>query len=187
MSDRKPTTSLIGHAGEHYVIYQLYQRGYLAALAPMGTDTSDVLVLASDGASPGCAVQVKTRTGGGRRREWIMKEKHESLARDRLLYVFVDLGMSPPECFVVPSRVIATAVARNHKAWLAGPSSRVTTRKDNPMRKISSTYPQPVPGYPAGWLDEWRDRWDLIEAALANRQYTGDADNPDHAFSVRCS
>lgn len=96
MTVRAVPANLLGHAGKHYVIFELYLGGYLAALAPMGTTTSDVLVLDADGRSPGCAIQVKTRRGRGRRREWIMHQKHETLVADRYLYAFVDTGSSPP-------------------------------------------------------------------------------------------
>jgi hypothetical protein len=54
---------LVGPAGEHYVLFQLYRRGVLAALAPPGTPIVDVLVLSPDRETKAATVQVKTRTG----------------------------------------------------------------------------------------------------------------------------
>jgi hypothetical protein len=49
---RSPRTkvekALVGPAGEHFVLYQLYRHGMLASLAPPGTPTVDILVLATD-------------------------------------------------------------------------------------------------------------------------------------------
>ncbi len=67
--------ALVGPAGEHYVLYQLYRRGMSASLAPPGTPTVDVLVLATD-QSVVATVQVKTRTYGADG-GWHMSEKHE--------------------------------------------------------------------------------------------------------------
>jgi hypothetical protein len=37
--------SLVGPAGEYYVLYRLHQQGLLASLAPRGAPTVDILVL----------------------------------------------------------------------------------------------------------------------------------------------
>ena len=37
-------TSLLGAAGEYYVMSELLQRGYIAALAPQGVPNVDIVV-----------------------------------------------------------------------------------------------------------------------------------------------
>jgi hypothetical protein len=37
-------STLLGAAGEHYVLCQLLRRGYIAALAPIGVPNADILV-----------------------------------------------------------------------------------------------------------------------------------------------
>ena len=73
---------LVGPAGEHYVLYQLYRRGALAALAPPGTPIVDVLVLSPDGETVAATVQVKTRTSY-QSDGWFMSPKHETLTDPR--------------------------------------------------------------------------------------------------------
>ena len=51
--------SLIGPAGEHFVLYQLYRRGLLAALAPPGVPEVDILIL-DQHKTVRVGVQVKT-------------------------------------------------------------------------------------------------------------------------------
>lgn len=40
--------ALVGPAGEHFVLFRLYQQGMLASLSPPGSPTVDVLALAPD-------------------------------------------------------------------------------------------------------------------------------------------
>jgi hypothetical protein len=95
---RSPRTkvekALVGPAGEHYVLYQLYRHGMLASLAPPGTPTVDVLVLAAD-QSVVATVQVKTRTYGADG-GWHMSAKHEHIVEPRCFYAFVDLEPDSP-------------------------------------------------------------------------------------------
>jgi hypothetical protein len=37
-------TSLTGPAGQHYVMYELLRRSYIAALAPTGVPNTDIVV-----------------------------------------------------------------------------------------------------------------------------------------------
>lgn len=173
MTSKTSRNALIGHAGEHYVISELYKRGLLAALAPQGTDTSDVLVLASDGESTGCSLQVKTRSRPGRTRGWLLSSRHEHIRARRLLYVFVDFSVEPTDAYIVPSDLVADAVTFSHQSWLAGAPRLGTTRKDTAMRTVRSQFQDDVEGFPPGWLEKWRGRWDLIEELVT--QPVGDA------------
>ena len=74
MTGKQPT-SLIGAAGEHYVMSQLLLRGGLAALTPRGAPDADILVASSDG-SIQAEIQVKARSGRSGK-GWPMSEKHE--------------------------------------------------------------------------------------------------------------
>jgi hypothetical protein len=152
---------LVGPAGEHYVLDQLYRRGILAGLAPPGTPDVDILVLPPD---RGVTVQVKTRIGATGRPSWPMNPKHETLVDERMFYAFVDLGQEPPVTWIVPSAMVAEVLRENHVAWLAAPGRGGRAHRDNKMRQLRNEYPpedQP-PSYPAGWLDQCRERWDLL-------------------------
>jgi hypothetical protein len=167
MSRPKPTPlqrALVGPAGEHYVLFRLYREGMLASLAPPGSPTVDVLVLAPD-ESVIASLQVKTRTYG-RDKGWHMSAKHERIIAARLFYAFVDLEAEPAVTYVVPSNVVAEVLKKSHKAWRAAPGARGQQRNDTDMRRIQPEYPDRFPGYRPDWLEEWRERWDLLSAAV---------------------
>jgi hypothetical protein len=151
----KVPSSLVGAAGEHYVMSQLLLRGCLAALTPRGAPEADILVGTADG-SVLAEIQVKTRSGRGGK-GWRMSEKNEQIVRDRLFYCFVDFGRDPEwPVYVMPSGLIAKYLTDVHAAYLATPGKHGQQRKDWPGRFISPHLPQP------GWMDEYRARWDLI-------------------------
>jgi hypothetical protein len=80
--------TLLGAAGEHYVMCELLRRGYIAALAPHGVPNADIVVTDIEGTRL-CSIHVKTRrygSSGG----WIMSAKHERIRGERLFYCFVD-------------------------------------------------------------------------------------------------
>jgi hypothetical protein len=156
--------ALVGPAGEHFVLFRLHQQGLLASLSPEGSPTVDVLVLSPD-ETVIASLQVKTRTYG-RDRGWHMKKKHESIAKPRYFYAFVDLEPEQPVTYIVPSGVVAEVLRKSHQAWLAAPGAKGQRRNDNVMRRIQPEYPDPFEGYVPNWLDEWRERWDLLNAAV---------------------
>jgi hypothetical protein len=156
--------ALVGPAGEHYVLFRLHQQGMLAALSPERSPTVDVLVLSPD-ESVIASLQVKTRTYG-RDKGWHMRQKHESISHPRYFYAFVDLEPEVPVTYIIPSRVVADVLLKSHQAWLSAPGARGQQRNDNPMRRIQPVYPDEFPGYSPHWLNEWRERWDLLTAAV---------------------
>ncbi len=82
-------TTLLGAAGEHYIMCQLLRRGLIAALAPVGVPNSDIVVTDAIGEKL-CAIQVKTRTEKGSDGGWHMGKKHEAISSPNLLYAFLD-------------------------------------------------------------------------------------------------
>ena len=102
---------------------QLLRRGLIAALAPVGVPTAD-LVVTVDLGERACAIQVKTRRELGRDGGWHMKAKHEGIRGASLFYVFLSFPADPhrlPDAFVVPSAIVADALFTAHRAWLARP------------------------------------------------------------------
>jgi hypothetical protein len=153
--------SLIGPAGEYHCLAQLLARGYLATPAPPATPEADILVLSLDGAIA-ATIQVKTRTRGGDR-GWMMNAKHEKIIRPHLFYAFVDFEQSAsPLVFVIHSSVVADVLRRDHEAWLAALGANGQQHKDNPIRRVKPSYQPPVRGFPDGWMENYRDRWEQI-------------------------
>jgi len=133
---------------------------------------------AADKAGKPFAVQVKTKTNS---HKWFLTAKHEDIEDPGLFYAFVDLGWDfnaekpknnppdikkPPDVFIVPSERVAKAVHVSHRAWRSIPKKDGTSRKDGDQRDIFYTYPPTrfgeVEGFPARWLEEYRERWDLL-------------------------
>ena len=158
---KKIPTSLVGAAGEHFVMFQLYRRGLMVGQPPQGVADVDLLVL-DERAQVITNIQVKTRSKGSDG-GWHMKAKHERLVSDRLWYVFVDMELDSPTCYVVPSAIVARVVEESHKTWLAMPGKKGKTHRDSDMRKLRPRYPFDLPGFPDNWLDQYRERWDLLK------------------------
>jgi hypothetical protein len=150
---------LTGSAGEHYVLYRLHREGILAAQSPAGARDADILVFDEDGV--GKRVQVKTRTRGADG-GWHMRIKHEKLVDDGLIYAFVDLEPEPPVVYMVPSSVVASVVTLEHEAWLRVPGKRGQDHQDSEFRRLLPEYSYTVPGHEGRWLEQYRDRWDLL-------------------------
>ncbi len=162
-------TILTGVAGEHYVLYELLRRGYIAALAPTGVPNVDILVTDKE-VSRQRSIQVKTRNGDGTDGGWTMSIKQENIRGERLFYCFVDFQASDkvlPLVYVMPSAVVATAIAAAHKKWLDTQGKKGQPHKDHPMRRLLPDYAKTLHDegnpYGAGWLDKYRDAWHLLK------------------------
>jgi hypothetical protein len=152
--------SLVGPAGEHYVLFRLHMEGMLAALAPTNAPTVDILVLNED-ETIAATIQVKTRTYGSDG-GWHMKAKHESLVRPGLFYAFVDLEPETPSIFVVPSKLVAMVIKEANSVWLNTPGKNGKPHRDSEMRRILPAYEYPVSSAPAGWMVQYKDNWSLL-------------------------
>jgi hypothetical protein len=166
-------SSLQGAAGEHYVMSQLLRRGLIAALAPVGVPTTDIVVT-DDIGDRACAIQVKTRRELGSDGGWHMKAKHEGIRGASLFYVFLsfpnDVG-GLPDSFVVPSVVVAEVLRVSHLTWLARPGRRGQPHKDGEMRRFLPDYSHLnlSDAYGPTWLESYRDAWDQLRAGADAR------------------
>ncbi len=165
-------SSLIGSAGEHFVLSALLHRGLIAAPAPTGAPNVDILVSRPDG-SRLCSLQVKSRSGRGRDGGWHMRPKHERIRNSRLFYCFVNFAEAgtyltkAPELFILPSAVVAEVLRSTHEVWLRNPGKNGHVRRDNPVRRLLPDYtrlcaPDRTP-YGPGWLEPYRNAWHQIE------------------------
>jgi hypothetical protein len=160
-----PNTTTTGAAGEHYVMCQLLRRGLIAALAPVGVPNADIIVTDFIGDKL-CAIQVKTRAAPGRDNGWHMSAKHESIQSPNIYYCFVGFETDPPECWIVPSAIVAKVLKLSHSAWLTEPGRRGRPHRDNKMRRFRHSYEsQGLNQYASGWLEEYRDARDLLKKA----------------------
>lgn len=155
-------TQLIGTAGEHPVLSRLLAKGFLAAQAPRGTRKADVLVNHLDGKAP-CLIQVKTRSGKGSDTSWHMKAKHEDIKDKDMFYCFVDLGPENPVVYVIPAKVVAEVLKESLSTWLRTPGKNGKKHNDTDMRRIISEYKMDLKKAPSGWMDKYREAWELLD------------------------
>jgi hypothetical protein len=161
-------TTLLGAAGEHFVMAQLLRRGLIAALAPQGVPNLDIVVSDIEGTRQ-LGVQVKSRLNKGSDGGWHMGEKHESIVSPTLFYCFVDFGddvSSTPTTYILPSAKVATVVRDSHAAWRSNPGKHGQARNDSKLRRLVPDYsyayaPHP-PKYALGWLDEFKEAWHYL-------------------------
>ena len=67
----------------------------------------------------------------------------------------------------MPSDVIAAALSMDHRQWLSMPGRKGQVRQDNEVRVLLPDYTrrggQVAQEYGRGWLEPYRNRWDLLE------------------------
>jgi hypothetical protein len=161
-------STLLGAAGEHFVLCQLLRRGYIAALAPIGVPNADILITDVEGYKL-TAIQVKTRRNIGADKGWHMKPKHETLVSDSLFYCFVDLGEGfdeMPRTLVVPSSAVASAIREAHAHWLKTPGKKGQAHKDSNVRRFTPDYSyvfgKDNEKYGPNWTKRFLEAWDSL-------------------------
>lgn len=174
---RKISSTILGAAGEHYVMAELLRRGVIAAKAPEGAPNMDIVTTDLEG-NKLLAIQVKTRrdfTGGDK--GWHMKAKHDTLFADRMFYVFVDVGLMPddqPAYYVMPSKAVADACRISHKIWVETPGVNGKPHNHSDMRRLLPEYKHNermrlnadqerfINEHSVGWLEKYRNAWSLL-------------------------
>ena len=157
----KRNNKIVGAAGEHYVMYELLRRNFVAALVPEGIPSVDILISDVWG-SHLASVQVKTASAP--RKTWPLGPKNEALESNRLFYCFVmpeDDEMASPTCWIIPSKVVAKHVRVSHQTWLSGTTRRGATRNDSDRRAFHMSC-EPLKDYPLGWLDQYQENWEFL-------------------------
>ena len=158
-------SAIVGAAGEHLVMSRLLMNNFVAGLAPTGARMVDVIAHGEDGRA--LDIQVKARSGvksNGlpiKSAKWHMQPKHEQWVADNLYYCFVDFAPEQPEVFVLPSLVVADALALTHKLWLEVPGRN--GQRHNPDSRLRFINVKQR-GQEEGWLEEYRERWDLLRS-----------------------
>lgn len=174
---KKISSTILGAAGEHYVMAELLKRGVIAAKAPEGAPNMDIVTTDLEG-NKLLAIQVKTRrdfTGGDK--GWHMKAKHDMLFADRMFYVFVDVGQTPddqPAFYVMPSKAVADACRISHKIWEETLGVNGKPHNHSDMRRLLPEYKRNdrmllspdqerfINEHSVGWLEQYRNAWHLL-------------------------
>lgn len=140
---------LVGVSGEYFVAAELSRRGYVASITLRNTRGIDILATNADATR---SVSIQVKTNHGKNKDWILNQKAEAYQSKTLFYVFVNLKGSNqrPDYHVVPCKVVADYIKRNHRAWLEKPNRTGKPHRDQNIRKFQD---------PA---NKYRDRWDLL-------------------------
>ncbi len=145
----KRQSTLTGAAGEHYVMYRLLRMGYIAALAPKGVPNSDLIVTNVEGELT-AVIQVKTKSQKNGNGSFQLKAKHEKLKSKNLFYCLVDDTVEVPVVYCVPCAVIASTIAKTHKAWLTALGKNGRAHKDNDIRWFAPDV-------------KWKENWTVLK------------------------
>ncbi len=123
----------IGNAGEYFVAGELERRGFTVGVPMSNVKDYDLLCINKNGKQ--FALQVKTTSDG--RNKWILSKKNENIIDKKVFYVFVHLHkLDTPSYFIVPSKIVADRITKEHKKWLETPSKNGSSHKDNDIRTI---------------------------------------------------
>ena len=178
-------STLLGAAGEHFVMSELLRRGYIAALAPQGVPNTDIVVTDLEGHRL-CSIQVKTRRQIGADGGWHMKPKHEDIKGDHLFYCFVDLGKTLsdiPQLFILPSKIVADVLKTTHRYWLEKPGKNGRAHKDSQVRRLlpdySRLYGDDKTQYASSWLEKYRNAWVLLKLEPTELEQSDAETSPD--------
>ena len=128
--DRSRITT--GISAEYFVAAELSRRGLYASITLKNTPGIDILA-ADESGSRVFFIQVKSKKqmGKGGTKAWLLSKGDESIIGKDFFYVFVNLNnkkFSPPDIYIVPSKVVSSRIRENHRKFLEGGG------KDTPMR-----------------------------------------------------
>lgn len=148
--NNKISSGKIGIAGEYFVAGELTKMGYVASITLRNTKGVDILVSNETG-SKTRAIQVKSSMK--KSNKWILNKKAEVEFNSNLFYVFVNIKEEKqrPDYFIVPSKVVAEYVKKNHQDWLTGKSKNGKQRKDSDIRNFEDSN------------NKYLERWDLLK------------------------
>jgi hypothetical protein len=150
MANGQNTKILLGEAGELLVLTRLLRYGVVAGQSPRGWKTDDLF------SHEGLRVQVKT-TDKGPRPQWMVG--YDLGVDEMRFYVFVDYREPiTPICYVLPSGKLEEVISNADECYY---QQRPASKRWG-SRTLSDGWNHDVPDYPAGWLQEYRERWELI-------------------------
>ena len=150
--------TLIGNAGEYYVVAELLKRGIVAALAPRNAPGFDVLATRGEAT---VRIRVKTKSEGYDVWQWVAKPDGTIF---RVLYdlhdftVLVNLSEKTRdlEFFVVPTPIIHDWLVARFRGWLERPGRNNRPHSPTNKKRHLSIREHAVQ------LEPYRDNWDIL-------------------------
>ena len=157
-----------GRAGELRVASELCRRGYCATVTMGNTPDTDVICVNRSWTKT-VFLQVKTFRAGTK--ECQVGKRAEVNFGMNFFWVLVGLRdvdeTAVEEFYIIPSNEMSNKVHALTKRWLDAPGKRVKTRKDSGIRKVRFGDIGKRGEYTYD-VREFKNRWDLIEKALAS-------------------
>jgi len=155
--------TLIGNAGEHYVMAELLKRGIIAALAPRNAPAFDILAT-----NPGeieKIVSIRVKTKSEQYDVWqYMEKKDGTIFRylqktgDFTILVHLAEDVINMRYFIVPTKVINNLLKQDFEEWLRTPGKGGRMHsKDNKKRNLPYTkHEKELKGYENNWDGLWK-------------------------------
>ncbi len=142
-----------GVAGEYFVAAELSRRGYMCSITLKNTKGIDVIV-SNENSKKLVGVQVKTNNSS--RKAWVLNKKAEELSEDNFIYVLVNLNRLKqlPDYYIVPSKIVAEYIKKEHKEWLNTPGKKGQSHRETDMRMFRDEN------------DEFKNKWEFFEKLL---------------------
>lgn len=148
-------STIIGSAGEYFVMGELLRRGWLAGLTPRGAPDFDI-VATKNGRT--IHVRVKTKTADSALFRWNrLKDGNVFRAGNREgdVCVLVDIGGVTPEYYVVPSKEVERQLLKFFGDWLSekpgrDPENRVIAFNIGRAEHLE-------------WLSNFKDNWAVLD------------------------
>ena len=150
--------TLIGNAGEYYVMAELLKRGIVAALAPRNAPAFDILAT-KEGKT--ARIRVKTKSEDYEVWQWAVKKDgsiFRQLAEKGDFTVLVNLTSRTQnlEFFIIPTYLLNQWLLAIFKKWLDTPGKRGRGRsKTNPKRNLNRRQF-------AEQIEKYLDTWDIL-------------------------
>lgn len=150
--------TLIGNAGEYYVVAELLKRGIVASLAPRNAPGFDVLATKGHFTT---RIRVKTKSEQYDIWQWTVKPDG-TIFRDLLansdFTVLVNLTRKTCdlEFFIVPTQVLHSWLVRRFTTWLNTPGKNGRPHSASNKKRHLSFREH------AGELERYRDNWAIL-------------------------
>jgi hypothetical protein len=154
---KKGLGTLIGNAGEYYVIAELLKRGVIAALAPRNAPGFDIL---ATHLGKTVKIRVKTKSEAYHIWQWAAKKDgtiftHFEGESDFTVLVNLTEETRDLAFFVVKTERLNTWLIKDFQAWLAAPGRKRPHSPDNRKRHLDFR------AYAAD-LESYRNSWSLL-------------------------
>lgn len=159
----KPSQQNIGNTGEYFIASILSSHNFIATITLGRAESYDIIAVSSKGKT----VKIQVKTIWAKTKRWLLLKKHEDKIADDFFYAFVRLneGKEPPEFWIIPSRIVAPFIKKQHKNWLKMAGRNGRPHQDSPMRSFFIT--KDFPQFPKEFsLDEINKGYNSLEPIL---------------------